>query len=120
MVGRNDQRPERDLSRSNRRIQELEERTSRLEKSIGVLKDLIGTRDSTVADLVKLIDKRVEIIDSLGHVHVGSLKWVSNWNVGVLIEDPARAVKPTEVTVMFKGNLIMITPRGEGSPTHER
>jgi uncharacterized coiled-coil protein SlyX len=120
MVGRNDPRPERDLSRSNRRIQELEERTARLEKSISSLKDLVGTRDSTVADLVKLIDKRVEIRDSLGNVNVGLLKWVSNWNIGVLIEDPARAVTPTEVSIMFKGNLVMITPRADGVPTYER
>ena len=76
---------------------------------------MIGTKDSTVADLVKMVNHRVAIRDVLGENKTGVLKWVSNWNIGVMLDDPYVSAEHREVTVMFKGNLIMITPIGEAS-----
>lgn len=94
-----------DISRSNRRIQELEERVSFLSKQVGKLEDLIGSEDPSVADLVKLLGKVVTVQDTTGGYTTGKLLWISRWNIGL---KPTFPEDDNSLIIMFKGNLIFI------------
>lgn len=87
------------LSRSNKRIQDLEEKVAGLAKELRQINELLGTKVDT-KELMSLIGKQVSVKDVCKATHVGTLEKVGKWTITV------------SGLIFFKGNLIHISLAG--------
>lgn len=95
-------RPQTGNSRSNRRIQELEERVAVMAKELRQIHEMLGTKVDT-KELLACVGQRVQIKDTTGELNDGVLEQVGKWTISVIMKNGSP-------TIFFKGNLVRVTP----------
>lgn len=100
--GRN--RPQ-DQSRSNKRIQALEERVAGIAKELRQLHEMLGTKVDT-KELIGCVGRRIQVKDITGSMWRGTLEKVGKWTITLSggSENPS--------IILFKGNIIGVIPLG--------
>jgi len=93
-------------SRTNKRIQFLEERVAEQAKELRQLHELLGSKVDT-RELMSYVGRAVTVIDvNAERIQSCVLDKVGKWTLSVTLPDG----RPS---VLFKGNLVRVTPVGE-------
>lgn len=98
-------------SRSNKRIQELEERVALMAKELRQIHEMLGTKVDT-KELLACVGQSVSVKDVAGNAHSGVLEKVGKWTISVLISESDELKILGSSSIFFKGNLVRITPIG--------
>lgn len=98
-------------SRSNKRIQELEERVALMAKELRQIHETLGTKVDT-KELMSCVGRDILIKDVAGETHTGKLEKVGKWTITVVVDTSHDVETAGRTTIFFKGNLVRVTPMG--------
>lgn len=99
-------------SRSNKRIQELEERVALMAKELRQIHETLGTKVDT-KELVSCVGRDIMVKDVTGATHSGLLEKVGKWTITVKVDTSHDEETVGRTTIFFKGNLVRVTPMGD-------
>ena len=90
-----------------KRVSDLERTQGQNSRDIKKLKDLLNIKDNSAATTKTLIGKDISIRMVSGKEHIGVLRWVDKYNLGVLTSDQLDGDEPS---IIPKSNIEIIRP----------